>query len=222
MSTTENYEEEVSQQALLRRATVEFINIVNDLWYDKSIELVFFRNPLIDKRASEVLNLTNYAKEFVNKPITIQDALSIAKAIQQVDLPASKLDIGKLAYECHLNPKGCFDKIAFIKKQLINITETKNVTPKDVVLYGFGRIGRLLASELMTKMGKGSQLRLRAIVTRDKINQTVLEKRASLLSMDSVHGNFLGTVQVDIGHNALIINGTNVFMISANNPEVIN
>lgn len=222
MSTTENYEEEVSQQALLRRATVEFINIVNDLWYDKSIELVFFRNPLIDKRASEVLNLTNYAKEFVNKPITIQDALSIAKAIQQVDLPASKLDIGKLAYDCHLNPKGCFDKIAFIKKQLINITETKNVTPKDVVLYGFGRIGRLLASELMTKMGKGSQLRLRAIVTRDKINQTVLEKRASLLSMDSVHGNFLGTVQVDIGHNALIINGTNVFMISANNPEVIN
>lgn len=222
MSTTENYEEEVSQQALLRRATVEFINIVNDLWYDKSIELVFFRNPLIDKRASEVLNLTNYAKEFVNKPITIQDALSIAKAIQQVDLPASKLDIGKLAYECHLNPKGCFDKIAFIKKQLINITETKNVTPKDVVLYGFGRIGRLLASELMTKMGKGSQLRLRAIVTRDKINQTVLEKRASLLSMNSVHGNFLGTVQVDIGHNALIINGTTVFMISANNPEVIN
>lgn len=222
MSTTENYEEEVSQQALLRRATVEFINIVNDLWYDKSIELVFFRNPLIDKRASEVLNLTNYAKEFVNKPIIIQDALSIAKAIQQVDLPASKLDIGKLAYDCHLNPKGCFDKIAFIKKQLINITETKNVTPKDVVLYGFGRIGRLLASELMTKMGKGSQLRLRAIVTRDKINQTVLEKRASLLSMDSVHGNFLGTVQVDIGHNALIINGTNVFMISANNPEVIN
>lgn len=206
MSTTENYEEEVSQQALLRRATVEFINIVNDLWYDKSIELVFFRNPLIDKRASEVLNLTNYAKEFVNKPIIIQDALSIAKAIQQVDLPASKLDIGKLAYDCHLNPKGCFDKIAFIKKQLINITETKNVTPKDVVLYGFGRIGRLLASELMTKMGKGSQLRLRAIVTRDKINQTVLEKRASLLSMDSVHGNFLGTVQVDIGHNALIIN----------------
>lgn len=221
MSTSVNYEEEVALQALTRRATVEFINIVNDLWYDKSIELVFFRNPLIDKRASEVLNLIDYAKEFVNKPITIQDAVSIAKAIQQVELPASKLDIGKLAYECHLNPKGCVDKIAFIKKQLKNITETKNVTPKDVVLYGFGRIGRLLARELMTKMGKGSQLRLRAIVTRDKITPTVLEKRASLLSVDSVHGNFLGTVQVDKENNALIINGTSVFMISANNPEDI-
>lgn len=221
MSTIVNYETEVAQQALTRRATVEFINIVNDLWYDKSIELVFFRNPLIDKRASEVLNLIDYAKEFVNKPITIQDALSIAKAIQKVDLPASKLDIGKLAYECHLNPKGCADKEAFIKKQLKNITEVKDITPKDVVLYGFGRIGRLLARELMSKMGKGTQLRLRAIVTRDKITPTVLEKRASLLSIDSVHGNFLGTVQVDKENNALIINGTTVFMISANNPEDI-
>ena len=64
-----------------------------------------FRNPLVDKRASEVLNLISYAKEFVSKPISIQDALDIAKAIQQIDLPSSKLDIGKLAYECHLNPK---------------------------------------------------------------------------------------------------------------------
>jgi glyceraldehyde 3-phosphate dehydrogenase len=221
MSTIVNYEEEVAQQTLTRRATVEFINIVNDLWYDKSIEMVFFRNPLVDKRASEVLNLINYAKEFVNKPITIQDALSIAKAIHQVDLPPSKLDIGKLAYECHLDPKGCIDKVAFIKRQLKNITEVKDVTPKDVVLYGFGRIGRLLARELMTKMGKGTQLRLRAIVTRDKITPIVLEKRASLLSVDSVHGNFLGTVQIDKENNALIINGTTVFMISATNPEDI-
>jgi glyceraldehyde 3-phosphate dehydrogenase len=221
MSTNLDYEKEVALQAKTRRATIKFINIVNDLWYDKSIELVLFRNPLVDKRASEVLNLINYAKEFVNKPITIIDALNIAKAIQKVDLPTSKLDIGKLAYECHLNPKGCVDKVAFIKKQLKNVTEFKDITPKDVVLYGFGRIGRLLARELMTKMGKGSQLRLRAVVTRGEITQAVLDKRASLLSVDSVHGDFLGTVQTDLENKALIINGTTVFMISANKPEEI-
>ena len=221
MSSNLDYEKEVALQAQTRRATIEFINIVHDLWYDKSIELVMFRNPLVDKRASEVLNLIDYAKEFVNKPITIHDALSIAKAIQQVDLPSSKLDIGKLAYECYLNPKGCEDKVAFVKKQLKNVTEAKNIKPKDVVLYGFGRIGRLLARELMIKMGKGSQLRLRAVVTRGEINQTVLEKRASLLSIDSVHGDFLGTVQTDVENNALIINGTTVHMISAKQPEDI-
>ncbi|MDG1195309.1 MAG: glyceraldehyde-3-phosphate dehydrogenase [Polaribacter sp.] len=221
MSLNLDYEKEVALQAKTRRATIEFINIVNDLWYDKSIELVLFRNTLVDKRASEVLNLIDYAKEFVNKAITIQDALSIAKAIQKIDLPSSKLDIGKLAYECHLNSSGCLDKVAFVKKQLRNVTNFKDIKPKDVVLYGFGRIGRLLARELMTKMGKGSQLRLRAIVTRGEITQSILEKRASLLSIDSVHGDFLGTVQTDIENKALIINGTTVFMISANKPEEI-
>jgi len=221
MSKENNYENEVTSQAQVRRATTEFINIVNDLWYDKSIELVLFRNPLVDKRASEVLNLINYAKEFVAKPISITDALDIARAIQQIELPSSKLDIGKLAYECYLDINGCQDKVAFVKNQLKDATVAKNIKPKDVVLYGFGRIGRLLARELMSKMGKGSQLRLRAVVTRGVINEAVLEKRASLLSIDSVHGDFLGTVQVDAENDALIINGTTVKMISANAPEDI-
>ena len=221
MSTTTNYEDQVSSQVQTRRATVEFINIVNDLWYDKSIELVLFRNQLVDKQASEVLNLINYSTEFVAKPISIFDALDIAKAIQATELPASKLDIGKLAYECQLNETDCDNKLAFVQKQLQGATASDEIAPKDVVLYGFGRIGRLLARELMNKMGKGSQLRLRAVVTRGEINQTVLEKRASLLSIDSVHGDFLGTVQVDVENNALIINGTTVYMISAKQPEDI-
>ncbi|MDB4048544.1 glyceraldehyde-3-phosphate dehydrogenase, partial [Polaribacter sp.] len=221
MSTKVNYNEEVLSQAQTRRATVEFINIVNDLWYDKSIELVLFRNPLVDKRASEILNLIEYAREFISKPISIFDALDIAKAITQIDLPSSKLDIGKLAYECYLSSTNCEDKVAFVKNKLKGATVVKDIKPKDVVLCGFGRIGRLLARELMTKMGKGSQLRLRAIVTRGEINEQVLEKRASLLSIDSVHGDFLGTVQVDIENKALIINGTTVYMISASKPEDI-
>ena len=221
MLKAKNYENEVISQAKIRRATTEFINIINDLWYDKSIELVLFRNTLVDKRASEILNLINYAKEFVGKPISVYDALDIAKAIQQIELPSSKLDIGKLAYECYLDVNGSEDKVTFVKRQLKDATEANDIQPKDVVLYGFGRIGRLLARELMSKMGKGSQLRLRAVVTRGEISKNVLEKRASLLSIDSVHGDFLGTVQTDIENNALIINGTTVTMISAKSPEDI-
>ena len=62
MSLKLDYENEVASQAKTRRATVEFINIVNDLWYDKSIELVLFRNTLVDKRASEVLKLIDYVE----------------------------------------------------------------------------------------------------------------------------------------------------------------
>jgi glyceraldehyde 3-phosphate dehydrogenase len=221
MSTINDYENEVCSQAIVRRFTTEFINIVNDLWYDKSIELILFRNQLVDKRASEILNLLNYTKDFVSKPIKIEDALKIAKAIQTLKLPASKLDIGKLSYEYHLNHANFKNEVDFVKNQLKNIVIKNNNKPKDVILYGFGRIGRLVARELMSKMGKGSQLRLRAIVTRGKIDQTTLEKRASLLSIDSVHGDFLGTVQTDLKNQALIINGTTVKMICASNPENI-
>ena len=52
-----SYEKELSFQADRRRAGVEFIKIISDLWYDKSIELVLFRNQLIDKNVSEIINL---------------------------------------------------------------------------------------------------------------------------------------------------------------------
>ena len=221
MSFNETYESELAFQADRRRATVEFIKIVNDLWYDKSIELVLFRNQLIDCNVSEILHLHEYAGEFVQKPISIFDSVEIAQAINDLDIPPAKLDIGKLTYEYHLEDDKYSNATSFVADKLKDAKENGEITPKDVVLYGFGRIGRLVARELMTKTGKGSQLRLRAIVTRGAINATVLEKRASLLRNDSVHGDFAGTVVADAENEALIINGTTVNIISANGPEEI-
>ncbi len=221
MGLNGTYEKELAFQADRRRATVEFIKIVNDLWYDKSIELVLFRNQLIDKNVSEILNLHEYAGEFVQKPISIFDSVEIAQAIKQLDIPPAKLDIGKLTYEFHLEDQKYNNAMGFVSDRLKGASSYKTIKPKDVVLYGFGRIGRLVARELMTKTGKGSQMRLRAIVTRGKIDQTVLEKRASLLRYDSVHGDFPGTVIADPKNDALIINGTTVNIISANGPEEI-
>ncbi len=221
MSFNETYEKELAFQADRRRATVEFIKTVSDLWYDKSIELVIFRNQLIDRNVSEILNLHEYAGEFVQKPISIFDSVEIAQAIQTLDIPPAKLDIGKLTYEYHIEDKKYNNATAFVADKLKDASKNESIKPKDVVLYGFGRIGRLLARELMARTGKGSQLRLRAIVTRGKIDATVLEKRASLLQNDSVHGDFPGTVIPDVKNNALIINGTTVKVISANAPEDI-
>nr|WP_321244494.1 glyceraldehyde-3-phosphate dehydrogenase [uncultured Psychroserpens sp.] len=221
MGLNGTYEKELAFQADRRRATVEFIKIVSDLWYDKSIELVLFRNQLIDRNVSEILNLHEYAGEFVQKPISIFDSVEIAQAILALDMPPSKLDIGKLTYEFHLEDQKYNNATAFVAAKLKDAKKTKAIEPKDVVLYGFGRIGRLVARELMTRTGKGSQLRLRAIVTRGAIDATVLEKRASLLRNDSVHGDFSGTVTADVKNSALLINGTTVNIISANAPEDI-
>ncbi|HEY9184278.1 MAG TPA: glyceraldehyde-3-phosphate dehydrogenase [Salegentibacter sp.] len=221
MSFNQGYERELAFQTNRRRATVEFINIVSDLWYDKSIELVLFRNQLLNRNVSDILNLHEYAGEVVQKPISIFDSVEIAKAIQDLKMPPAKLDIGKLTYEFHLEDQKYSNAMAFVSHKLKDAKDYTKLVPKDVVLYGFGRIGRLIARELMNRTGKGNQLRLRAIVTRGKVDRTVLEKRASLLKNDSVHGDFSGTVAIDEKNSALLINGTTVYIISANQPEDI-
>src|SRR5690625_265095 len=219
MSQVETYEKELIFQADKSRVAIDLIKTVSDLWYDKSIELVFFRNKLINKNVSEILNLHEYAADFVEKPISIFDLVEVAQAIKTLNLPPSKLDVGKLTYEYQLQDQD--NPAAFVAKTLANAKNFEDIKPKDVVLYGFGRIGRLLAREWMTATGKGSHLRFRAIVTRGQLNETVLEKRAALLRRDSVHGQFPGTVLVDVENKSLIINGTTVHMITAGNPEDI-
>lgn len=221
MSTHDSYEKELAFQTDRRRAAVEFIKAVSDLWYDKAIELVLFRNQLIDSNVSEIINLHEYAGEFVQKPISVFDSVEIAQAINQLDLPPSKIDIGKLTYEYHLEDEKYQNVVSFVSEKLGHAQDAEAIQPRDVVLYGFGRIGRLLARELMSKAGKGSQLRLRAIVTRGNVDASVLEKRASLLASDSVHGDFSGTVSYDEQKGALLINGTTVKVLSANAPEDI-
>ena len=183
--------------------------------------MVLFKNQLLDQNVSDIINLHQYAGEFVGKPITIFDSVEIARVILSLDLPPAKLDLGKLTYEYRLEDEKYPDARYFVIDKLKEAKSSEEIQPKDVVLYGFGRIGRLLARELMSKTGKGNQLRLRAIVTRDKNDASTLEKRASLLRYDSIHGDFQGSVTADPKNNALIINGTTVHIITANSPEEI-
>ena len=186
-----NYKEELKARILEERAAIELIKITSDLSFERSIELTIFRNQLIDKRSSEILNLHEYAKAFVEKPINIKDTLAIAKAIAESNIAASKIDIGKLTFEW-IKEANLYESIKSFIDEKLKFIDDSNIQfkPKDVILFGFGRIGRLLARELMSQKGKGEQLRLRVIVLRNIDNQSII-KRASLLSTDSVMANFL-------------------------------
>ena len=221
MSKINTYEKELAFQADRRKATTEFIKIISDLWYDKAIEVVLFRNQIIDKNVSDIIKLHEYAGEFVQKPISIFDSVEILRAIGDINLPPAKLDIGRLTYEYHAEDSRHLNVKAFVLEKLKGAHHTQEIKPKDVVLYGFGRIGRLLARELMAKTGRGNQLRLRAVVVRGELSEEVMEKRAALLKTDSVHGEFNGTVDVDAKNHSLLINGTTVKFISADRPEAI-
>ncbi len=221
MTTSSAYDKELFLQNNYRKSAVELIKIIHNLWYEYAIELIIFRHQLIDKNVNEILRLHDYAGQFVNKPISIFDTVEVAQAIKNLKLPPSKIDIGKLTYEYHKKAPEHNGIFSFISNQLKFRHSQKKTNPRDVVLYGFGRIGRLVARQLMLNNGKGSQLRLRAVVTRGEISRPVLEKRASLLRNDSVHGEFSGTVVVHPKDQALIVNGTTVHFISSITPDQI-
>jgi glyceraldehyde 3-phosphate dehydrogenase len=222
MKAAQGYENELKSHVERERAAVKLSSKVGELLYDKGIELVLFRNHLTDVTISEILNLHEYARQVVNKPIDVFTSSELAKEILQMDLAPSKLDIGKLSSEWLEEKTNYESKAAFLQDKLKNFGagESTSIEPRDVVLYGFGRIGRLAARELIKQAGKGQQLRLRAIVTRGSSDADII-KRASLLRNDSVHGAFKGTVLEDLANKSLIINGQIVHMIDAKNPEDI-
>jgi glyceraldehyde 3-phosphate dehydrogenase len=218
-----DYESKLGEWINDEKAAVKLINVTGHLWFDKSVELILFRNQLVDRSASEILNLHQYANNVVKKPLNVADTLDLAMAIDALPkIAAARIDIGRLGAEW-LHEKASGISIEdFVKKQLKTFIEHPGAdfAPKDVVLFGFGRIGRLAARELIAQAGKGEQLRLRAIVTRTNSDEDIT-KRADLLRTDSVHGPFPGTVIEDFENKALIVNGHKVVMIAASKPDEV-
>lgn len=204
------------------RAAVKLQSKVGELLYEKGIELVLFRNHLTDITISEIINLHDYSRKVTSQSIDVFTTSELATQLLDLEVIPSKLDIGKLANEWNKEKENYKSQKEFLLDKLSILEENQEqpVEPRDVVLYGFGRIGRLAARELIKQAGKGQQLRLRAIVTRSSKDADII-KRASLLRNDSVHGAFKGSVIEDLDKKALVINGQLVHMISANTPEEI-
>lgn len=217
-----NYEEQLNDWVQHERAAIDLISTTGKLWFERSIELVLFRNQLVDRSASELMQLHMYAKDIVKKPISVKDTVMLANEIWKNErICPSRIDIGRLAFEWHAEQKNFKTAADFIGDKLKGFIDAKHtITPKDVVLFGFGRIGRLAARELIAQAGKGEQLRLKAIVTRGSSDEEII-KRADLLRNDSVHGPFPGTVIEDLANKTLVINGHVVHMIDAKNPEEV-
>jgi glyceraldehyde 3-phosphate dehydrogenase len=214
------YEAGLKEHVDRERAAVDLINSVGELMYGRGVELVFFRNHLLDISISEVIKLFTYADKVVHKPIDVFTTAKVARGLLDLDLAPSKIDIGRLTHE--FKNSGAADAVGFLKDHLKDLIGQDKHTfkPQDVVLYGFGRIGRIAARELVKQAGKGQQLRLRAIVTRT-LTDAELIKRAALLRNDSVHGTFKGTVVEDLDRKAIWVNGQMVQLIAAANPEDI-
>lgn len=226
LSFKERNENTLQEWRQKEKMALELLRKAGELRFDRSVELVLFRKDVYDTRPSQLLNEHLSATNFGDEEVTIEDTMAIVNEIAAVeDLRQARLDIGTLAVHWKQEQSKYANIKEFVNDRLKNAqgAQSENIQPKDVILYGFGRIGRLVARRLVAQTGRGEQLRLKAIVIRPQMKDRQLdaEKRAALLSSDSVHGEFGGSVSVNEDGSELIINGNRVLLLYFNKPSEI-
>ncbi|EPD4376096.1 glyceraldehyde-3-phosphate dehydrogenase [Vibrio fluvialis] len=192
--------------------------LIGQLYRQKGVEVILFGKTLINADTIDIIKTHRIARRYTGSSLSLQQTMPILQQLSEMELSPCRVDIGQMAHQfwqAHEEEHGLKDFLATALQGALN-GEVMN-EPKDVVLYGFGRIGRLLARLLIEKSGPGYPLRLRAIVVRGG-KEGDLEKRASLLRRDSVHGKFNGSIIIDNERKALIANGNYIQFIYANSP----
>ncbi|WP_254048745.1 glyceraldehyde-3-phosphate dehydrogenase [Corynebacterium hadale] len=167
----------------------------------------------------DIIKAHRYARRIVERELPLDDTLPILKELVKMDLGTASIDLGRLAK--NYSRTDGKDLREFLEEELAEVVGTSSeLQARDVVLYGFGRIGRLLARILISREAAYGGVRLRAVVVRKKGEDDIV-KRASLLRRDSVHGAFDGTITVDKEKEIIWANGTPIQMIYANDPAEV-
>jgi glyceraldehyde 3-phosphate dehydrogenase len=198
------------------------IPMIGRLYRERDVTVLVHSRSLVNKSVISILKTHRFVRQIETAELSVLDSYPILEALTKLDLGPSRIDIGKLAVAYARDSKGLTVQQYTEQAVAGALGENKAQVsgPRDVVLYGFGRIGRILARLLIEKAGSGQGLRIRAVVVR-KQGDNDLVKRASLLRRDSVHGQFEGTINIDHENSTLIANGNVIQFIYSNDPTTV-
>ncbi len=199
----------------------DMIPMIGKLYRKRNVITSLYGRPIINRSVVQLLKSHRFVRHMEDQELSVHDTFQVLKVIEKMDVARAHIDIGKLAvsYSRDGGSQELSEFIANALKDIVGRTPAEGEN-RDVVLYGFGRIGRLLARILVEKSGGGNGLRLKAIVVRRNKGNDI-QKRASLLRRDSVHGTFRGTISVDEENEAIIASGNYIKVIYANDPSEI-
>ncbi|MET8472179.1 glyceraldehyde-3-phosphate dehydrogenase [Streptomyces sp. NPDC006422] len=206
-----------------REETAEaMIPIIGKLHRERDVNVLLHSRSLVNKSVVSLLKAHRFARQIAGEELSVTETMPFLKALADLDLGPSQIDLGILAMTYKADDRGLSVE-EFTAEAVAGATgalKLERGEGRDVVLYGFGRIGRLVARLLIEKAGSGNGLRLRAIVVRGGGEQDLV-KRASLLRRDSIHGQFQGTITVDEANSTINANGNVIKVIYANDPSEV-
>ncbi|MGW4736505.1 glyceraldehyde-3-phosphate dehydrogenase [Streptomyces shenzhenensis] len=201
------------------------IPLIGKLHRERDVTVLLHSRSLVNKSVVSILKTHRFARQIAGEELSVTETMPFLQALTALDLGPSQIDIGMLAATYRCDDRG-LSVAAFTAEAVAGATGANKLERRegrDVVLYGFGRIGRLVARLLIEKAGSGNGLRLRAIVVRGDARRAAedIVKRASLLRRDSIHGQFQGTITVDEANGAIIANGNEIKVIHADDPASV-
>ncbi|NRB41152.1 MAG: glyceraldehyde-3-phosphate dehydrogenase [Pseudomonadales bacterium] len=207
-----------------REALAEsMVPLVGKLYREKNVKSYIYGNSLYNESVIAIMQSHRTVRQVEKNELSEFETYPVLNALSGLDLGAAHIDVGRMAVAYEEVKSSGISVEDYVKQEvadLVGVSDEEH-EPTDVVLYGFGRIGRLMARLLIEKTGGGENLRLKAIVVRPGKAADDLEKRASLLRRDSVHGRFKGTIRVDRETNSLVANGNEIKIIYASSPAEI-
>ncbi|EGG49768.1 MULTISPECIES: glyceraldehyde-3-phosphate dehydrogenase [Streptomyces] len=200
------------------------IPMIGKLHRERDVTVLLHSRSLVNKSVVSILKTHRFARQIAGAELSVTETLPFLQALTTLDLGPSQIDLGMLAATYKEDDRGLSVR-EFTAEAVAGATGADKIErrePRDVVLYGFGRIGRLVARLLIEKSGSGNGLRLRAIVVRGggRVGEDLV-KRASLLRRDSVHGQFQGTITVDEASGTITANGNTIKVIHADDPSQV-
>ena len=202
------------------------VPIVGDL-YRNGINVLVYGKSLVNQSPVEIMRAHRFARQADDNELSELETFPILQYLSNIEIADCEIDVGELAVkypDFELLKNDATNLPAYINaelKDVIGKSSNRPDKPRDIVLYGFGRIGRLVTRMMIQMTGPGNYFRLRAMVIR-KASDDDIYKRASLLSRDSVHGSFDGTVRVDEANSELVVNGNPIKVIYASKPADVN
>ena len=207
-----------------RQALAEaMIPLIGKLNRERNVNMYMYGRTLVNRSVIDLMKAHRRVRQVEENELSEFETFPILTELAKLDLGPAHIDLGQLAV-MFMKSGGGISVADFVRAEMADAIEGSGKPlpePQDVVLYGFGRIGRLVARLLVEKAGSGDVLRLRAIVVRQGGADDDLVKRASLLRRDSVHGTFKGTIRVDEETNTLVVNGNEIKVIYASSPAEI-
>ncbi|AGP31148.1 glyceraldehyde-3-phosphate dehydrogenase [Corynebacterium terpenotabidum] len=196
----------------------QMLPLITRLHNEHNVVTSVFGRLLVNVTDIDIIKNHRYARLVTDRELPLTATLPIMQELVSMNLGTASIDLGRLA--TGFEAEGG-DLRTYLERELAEVIDKHSEKdPVDVVLYGFGRIGRLLARLLISREATYGGVRLRAVVLRKKSSDDI-DKRASLLRRDSIHGAFDGAITVDEENEVIWANGTAIQVIYASDPSDI-